>query len=282
MYGYVSNKFFKQRRSWDEMWIYRGSHMLIDWFTVIAQAVNFLILVWLMKRFLYQPILNALDAREKRIAAELADADAKKAQALTEREEFKSKNDEFDRQRAAMLSKAADEAAAEHQRLFEQARKDADSLRAKQQESLRSEYQQLNEEFARRTQSEVFSIARKMLNDLAGESLEQRMTEVFVDRLRGLNSEEKGKLAAMFKSPFQPALVRSAFELAPAQRTSIEGAVKDTLSSTATIRFEVVPNLIGGIELIMEGQKVAWSIADYLVSLEKDVNELLKVQKKSE
>ncbi len=50
--------------------------MLIDWFTVGAQALNFLILVWLMKRFLYKPILNAIDAREKKIAAELADADA--------------------------------------------------------------------------------------------------------------------------------------------------------------------------------------------------------------
>ena len=54
--------------------------MLIDWFTVGAQTINFLILVWLMKRFLYKPILHAIDAREERIAKELADADAKKAE----------------------------------------------------------------------------------------------------------------------------------------------------------------------------------------------------------
>ena len=52
--------------------------MLIDWFTVGAQALNFLILILLMKRFLYKPILNAIDGREKRIAKELKDADAKK------------------------------------------------------------------------------------------------------------------------------------------------------------------------------------------------------------
>ena len=51
--------------------------MLIDWFTVGAQAVNFIILVWLLKRFLYKPILNAIDAREKRIATELAAAGAR-------------------------------------------------------------------------------------------------------------------------------------------------------------------------------------------------------------
>ena len=39
--------------------------MLIDWFTICAQALNFLILVWLMKRFLYKPILHAIDEREK-------------------------------------------------------------------------------------------------------------------------------------------------------------------------------------------------------------------------
>jgi len=52
--------------------------MLIDWFTVGAQALNFLILVWLMKHFLYKPILHAIDEREKRVAAELADADKKR------------------------------------------------------------------------------------------------------------------------------------------------------------------------------------------------------------
>ena len=84
--------------------------MLIDWFTIGAQVLNFLILVWVMKRFLYKPILVAIDKREARIAAELADADAKKAEAQQESETFKRKNDEFDRQRDALLSQATEEA----------------------------------------------------------------------------------------------------------------------------------------------------------------------------
>jgi F-type H+-transporting ATPase subunit b len=97
--------------------------MLIDWFTVGAQALNFLILVWLMKRFLYKPILNAIDAREEKIAAELADADAKKTEAQKQRDEFQHKNAEFDQQRAAFLTKATDEANAERERLLDEARK---------------------------------------------------------------------------------------------------------------------------------------------------------------
>ena len=82
--------------------------MLIDWFTVGAQVINFVILVWLMKRFLYKPILNAIDAREQRIAAELADAEAKRAEAQKERDEFEHKNEDFDRQRAGRLQQATD------------------------------------------------------------------------------------------------------------------------------------------------------------------------------
>lgn len=42
--------------------------MLIDWFTVGAQVLNFVILMWLMKRSLCQPVLDAIDAREDRRA----------------------------------------------------------------------------------------------------------------------------------------------------------------------------------------------------------------------
>ena len=112
--------------------------MLIDWFTVGAQALNFFILVWLMKRFLYKPILHAIDAREKRIATELANADAKKAEAQKERDEFQHKNDEFDQQRAALLSKAKDEAKTELQRLLDEARKTADAQSDKRQDAFKT------------------------------------------------------------------------------------------------------------------------------------------------
>src|SRR3990172_2764168 len=124
--------------------------MLIDWFTVGAQALNFLVLVWLLKRFLYQPILEAIDAREQRIAKELADADAKKAEAQKERAEFQHKNEAFEQQRAALLGKATDEAKAERQRLLAEARQAADALTAKRQDALRSEQRSLNEALSRR------------------------------------------------------------------------------------------------------------------------------------
>ncbi|MBR9858912.1 MAG: F0F1 ATP synthase subunit B, partial [Gammaproteobacteria bacterium] len=168
--------------------------MLINWFTVGAQVLNFLILVWLMKRFLYQPILNAIDAREKRIAAELADAEKKQAGALRERDEFIHKNREFEQQKAEQLERVVAEASAERRRLLEETKQAADALSAQRQQALQREQQNLNEALARHTREEVFAIARKTLTDLADTSVEQRMAGVLVQRLRALSPAQRTEL----------------------------------------------------------------------------------------
>ncbi|MBZ0091356.1 MAG: F0F1 ATP synthase subunit B [Sulfuricellaceae bacterium] len=256
--------------------------MLIDWFTVIAQVVNFLILVWLLKRFLYRPILAAIDAREKRIATALADADAKKAEAQKERDAFQHKNEAFDQQRTALLSQATDEAKAERQRLLDAARQAADAMSAKRQETLISEQQRLGEALTRRAREEVFAIARKTLADLAGTSLEACMAEVFMRRLRELDGQAKKSLAEALETASDPALVRSAFDLPAAQRAALQNALNETFAAEIHVRFETAPDLVSGIELSTNGLKVAWSIADYLASLGKAADELLKMQAKSE
>ncbi len=249
--------------------------MLIDWFTVAAQALNFLILVWLLKRLLYKPILDAIDAREKRVAEELADAEAKKAEAQQARDEFQRKNQDFDEQRAALLSRATDEASAERRRLLDEARAAAAALTAKRMETLRAEAHNLSEAVSRRTQQEVFAIARKALKDLATTGLEERLGEVFTRRLRAMDAGAKEGFAEALKKTSEPALVRSALDLPEAQRATIRNAINETFAADVPIRFETAPDLVSGIELTAQGQKMAWSIADYLGSLEKSVGELL-------
>ncbi len=256
--------------------------MLIDWFTVVAQVINFLILLWLMKRFLYKPILNAIAAREAQVAAELANAAAQKAEAQKEHAEFNHKNEVFDQQRAELLRTATDEAQAERQRLLADARQAVVALRAKQQESLRNEERNLQQAISRRTQQEVLAITRQALTDLAGATLEERMGAVFTRRLHALDGPAKAGLAEALKSASDPALVRSAFDLPAAQRTMIQSALNETFAAEIPIRFETAPALISGIELTTNGQKVAWSLADYLGSLAKGVDALRQAQEKAE
>jgi F-type H+-transporting ATPase subunit b len=256
--------------------------MLINWFTVFAQAINFLILVWLLKRFLYKPILHAIDEREKGIATQLAQAEAKVSEAQKERDDFQHKNEVFDQQRASLLTKATDEAKVERQRLIDEAKRDADALRAKRQAALQTEQRNLDQEIVRWTQKEVFAITRKTLADLAGTSLEERMGDVLVGRVRALTGSAKEQLAAAFKSSDRQVSVHSTFELPPAQKSAIESAVKESFAPDAQVQFETAPDLVCGIDLSTNGHKVSWSIADYLATLEKSAGELLHKEAKPE
>jgi len=249
--------------------------MLIDWFTVGAQLLNFAVLVWLMKRFLYQPVLDAIAAREKRIAGQLADAAARQAQAATERKTFEDKNAAFDEQRAELLSKAAADANAEGERLADEARKAAVALAAQRQQSLATQAAHLQQRLAGRAAHEVLAVARKALADLANVELEARMVEVFLRRLSDLPADAKGALAAALAQGNEPARVRSHFELPAALQAAIQNAVNASLSVDVPLRFETAADAVCGIELLAGGQKLAWTIAEYLRDLERDVAALL-------
>ena len=164
---------------------------------------------------------------------------------------------------------------AERQRLLDEAKKDADALRAKRQDTLESEQRNLNQEIVRWTQKQVFAITRKTLADLAGTSLEERMGDVFVRRVRALSGAAKEQMATAFKTSNHTVSVHSAFDMPPAQQSAIESAVKETFAPEAQVQFETAPELVSGIELSTNGHKIAWSIADYLATLEKSAGELM-------
>ncbi len=249
--------------------------MLINWFTVLAQVINFLILVWLLKRFLYKPILNAVAEREKQIAAKLNEAEAKKEEAGKERDEFRKKNSDFDQQRTQQWNEAVDEIKTKKQLLLEEAFKESEVLREKLKKSLKDEQQKLSIAIIHKTQDEVFSVARKTLNDLANDSLEQQMVNVFIRRLKALNEEESKLLVAAFSASTEPVAVRSAFELISPQQEEIEKAVKDISGQNPLLVFMTNPEMISGIELSANGYKIAWSISDYLASAEKNISEAI-------
>ena len=249
--------------------------MLINWFTVLAEAINFLILVGLLQRFLYKPILLAIDERAKGIATQLAEAEAKQAEAQRERDDFQKKNEAFDHDRTALLKKVTEEVQVERQRLLDTARQEADALRTRRQDAFAIEQQNLGQEIVRKTQNEVFAISRKTLTDLAATTLEERMTEIFTRRVRELSNAAKTEFTQALTHSSDPMVVRSAFELPAEQQTAIQHALNDLFSAEVPVRYETKPEVIAGIELTANGHKVSWSIAEYLATLEKSTGELL-------
>ena len=251
--------------------------MKINWFTLIAQIINFLVLMWLLKRYLYKPILNAIDERENKIVAQLKDAEAKKAEAEKERNEFKKKNETFDRQKGELMQKAIEESNAEGLKIKEEARNEANALKAKLEKNIQDSQENRNLEIAQKIQQEVVTITKKTLTDLSSASLEEQSVLTFIKKINELKEDEKQKMISTLTSRKNPILVKSAFKLSTKLQTEIQQSINAVLDEESQFQFKIAPELISGIELSANGYKLSWSISEYINSLEKSMNDSAQV-----
>jgi len=255
--------------------------MLLDWFTVIAQVVNFLILVWLLKKLLYKPILDAIDAREKHIADQLAEAEASKAAAAAEQESFSRRVAELDRDRAALMRQATEEAGARRVELLAAARKEFEETRERWESSLASDKEQLTREISAKARQELLAIVRKVLLDLADAELEDRIIAAFIRKLGALAENERKRLSSAFRAASGPVVMKTNFALTSDQQRAADEAVRKVLETEAPLHFEIWDELICGVELLVSSRKISWNISDYLITLEESIDELLYSRRKS-
>lgn len=245
--------------------------MEINWFTFVAQVLNFFLLVWLLKRFLYKPILKAIDERENKILDQLSDAEAKKEEAIKEQEEFKQKNLNFELEKKELMNLAISESKEMRTKLFESARLDAEELQKKLETSAKEKQHNHDAALTLKIQEEVFAISRKALSDLASASLEEQATHAFIQKLNSLNEDQLEQFKNAFKN--NEITIRSAFPLPEIQLNQIQEQINKLLERKVNLRVDINSDLIGGIELSTLDYKLSWSISEYLKDLEKRVIE---------
>jgi F-type H+-transporting ATPase subunit b len=246
---------------------------VIDWFTLVAQIVNFLILVGLLWHFLYKPIVRAMDEREKKIASRLEDAQRKQAEADEQVESYRRKQREVEDQREQVLAKARDEAEQRKKELIHAAREEAGARKSEWQQALGREQRALQEEFRRRSLDQLCEATRHVLSALADEKLEARMVDAFLERVRTLDDDERDALTRALRAGDDAVAVTSAFALPDGKRAELEAVVRQRLGDSVQVRFDQASDLVCGIELKAGGRKVSWNIGDYLDDVAEDVLE---------
>jgi F-type H+-transporting ATPase subunit b len=254
--------------------------MIIDWFTVGAQTLNFILLVWLLKHFLYQPILDMIDAREKLIAQKIDHADAVSIDADQAKAEFQQKNQKLDQRRDTLMHKATIAAEKEGERLLECARKTATELGARREQAIENKLQQLHESIRDVVQHEVFSMTKNALLDLADSRIEDQIIKLFIERLREMTAKQKATLQAAIKCETNSKVisisVQSSVKIPAKQQFVITQLLEKLLDESIHPTFNLSPELIGGITLDAQGFKIGWSIAEYLYSMESALNKLVE------
>ncbi len=249
--------------------------MGLDWFTLIAQVVNFLVLVWLLKRFLFGRIVRAMNEREAKIVNRLEEAAHKEQLAEQEAEAFRARQRELEAQRAEWLAQAREEVEAQRQEMMEAVRKEVEAAQARWLEGLEAERQEMLQGMRERLSQQVFALARHGLKELADADLEERIVDVFVERLRSLDAAEREAIVAAIRENDRQVEVRTAFPLKPEAREKLDRSLIEHLDDELDVRYTVVPDLICGIELWAHSHRLVWSLDSYMERLEARVFEIL-------
>ena len=246
--------------------------MLIDPFVVVAQIINFLILVALLKRFLYKPITEAMEARSQRIERQLTAAASKEKDAEAEKELYQQKQQELAAKKQEWLDLAQQEVNSEKERLTQAAIAEVNLLRSQWYQDFNRDRQKFAREIRDRLVHQVTLATRKVLADLANADLEARIVEMSIERLYNLDDSQ---LQAIRNAPFSSSrhiiTIRSSFSIPDEKRDRLIAAIHQQIATNAEIQFEIAEDLICGMELRDRGYKISWHLEQYLSELETEI-----------
>ncbi len=250
--------------------------MLIDPFIVIAQIINFLILVALLKRFLYEPFTQAMEVRSQRIERQLVTAAAKEKDAEAEKKLYGQKQQELEAQKQTWLEQAKQEVELEKETLTQQAQAEVAKARSQWHEIFEQDRQKFSRELRDRLSKQVVLTSRKALLDLANANLESQIIETFIARLYQLDELQTEKITtAPISNPQSVITIRSSFTIPDEKRDRLIAAIHQQIAVNGEVQFETVEDFICGLELRYGGYKISWNIEHYLTELEAETAKVL-------
>lgn len=248
--------------------------MQIDLFTFVAQIINFLILMTLLRIFLYKPILNAMNQREEKIASRLEEAKEKEEQARQRAEDYQQKQQEIERRREEILNEAREEVRQRRQKWLDEARDEVEHAKSDWHTDLQQEKERFWEQFQQRAGQQLLAITRQALRDLADTNLEQQVVSTFTRRLESL--DEQDEFRHILRQSDESPVVRSAFELSDDMKQQLSVALNQHIRKEKNIQFRQDPELISGLSLQLDGHELSWSIRHYLTSLEERLTAMIE------
>ena len=253
--------------------------MEIDWFTVGAQLVNFAILFALLSKFLYRPIIDAVDRREAKIAGRIEEAERREEEAEKSRRYYEDQLAELEKQREERLEETRREVTERRREMLEEVRREVQEAREQWFGRLRAEQKHFLADISERLEREVFAIAGDVLADLADVSGASRIVEHFVQRVESGEDPALEEIAAQLGGEDGRARVRTSFALEEDQRRRIEEALAGLFDGRPQVEFEHDERLVAGIEVRAGGSRFGWNVRSYLESLRNEIDSLLEVER---
>ncbi len=223
--------------------------MAFDWPTFFLEIINFLILVWILKRFLYHPILGVVAKRRAGIEKAMAEARRTEAEAVELKQRGERELAQWEQEKEAAQARLREELSAERERLMAE----LETSVAEERERRRVLDERRQHDFKRATEEQGIeqgaAFSAKLLGRVATPELEARLYSLLLEDLRGLRAEDKRAIADAAAAPGLQLKVQSAFALDEGKRAELDRALAEIAGKTLPVEYGENPELVAGFQV---------------------------------
>jgi F-type H+-transporting ATPase subunit b len=220
----------------------------LDWSTIVLEMINFLVLVWLLKRFLYKPVLQAIARRKAEIEASIAGAETERAEADSLKQQYQNRLSDWERERATARTALQQELEAERRQRLDELRA---ALEFEREKARVAETRRLAEAQRQAEQQAVIhsaQFAAKLLTRLGGAELDARLIDWATEALTQLSPERRAAIRNSTETA-REARVLSAHPLGDDARRGLEAALRDLFGAPVACSYDKDPALIAGLRI---------------------------------
>lgn len=223
--------------------------MELDWVTFALEVVNFLVLIWILQRFLYKPVLAAIARRKAAIAKTLSEASARQANAQALEEQYRNRLTDWEREKATLQARLAEEINSQRTRAMAALQEALDQEREKRRVLEEQRVNDLRRQIEEQASAQGAQFAARLLTRIAVPELEVRLVGLMLDDLAHLPEETLQALRAACRDAGHKITVTSAFPLAEPQRRALLQGFMDLAQQRVIGEFKENERLLAGLRI---------------------------------
>ena len=260
--------------------------MNINWTTVFFQIINFLVIVWILKKYLFTPVLSSMDKREALIQKRLHDAEKSKAEAIAEQKRLDAKIAELEADKSTIMAKAYKDADKEYATLLKTFNAEMAGKRKAFEEQIITEREFLRTSIVELAGKSILSTVSKALSDLANQDIQTAILSGFITHLHSGKVEKLSDFKRYYERGSHLA-VRTSFELSAKDKRDITATIEKILGKKlSNLDFVIDKDIICGIEITCPPIQISYGMNTYISALAKNLDDglanLTKTEKKND
>jgi len=238
--------------------------MELNWSTFILEMINFLVLVWILKRFLYKPVLDVIARRQSGIDKALSDSEALHQKAEQLQRQYEGRIAEWENERRQARESLAGELDAERTRRMSEIQASLEQERERSR--VADARRQANEArmLEEKAMSQAAGFASRLLGMAAGPELHKRLVDLLAEELEALSAGRLESVRSHYAKTPEAIVVTSPFPLSDDQRRRLEKVLKKTTGSEVPVRYETGEELLAGLRVVIGAWVLGANIQDEL------------------